>query len=101
MMGHLYYGSRQHHVTFDDRLLWHIKLVVVAKLRRQENFTFSWIDNTTGGLTCIWIHPQCDLIFEFGTTQEQNINKAWLDSLMQSANTTGGMHVITEPTEAT
>jgi hypothetical protein len=53
-MGHLYYGATEP-VYFEDRLLWHVKLVIIAKLRRQETFSFSWdhVGADTGGLTCV------------------------------------------------
>lgn len=85
-------------MTFDDRLLWHLKLVITSKLRRQENFTFSWQDPGEGGLVCLWLHPQCDLVFQFESPDHPDVNKAWLEALMHSANTTGGLHVIPEPT---
>lgn len=95
-MGRLLYGSRQQQMTFDDRLLWHLKLVITSKLRRQENFTFSSID-PEGGLTCLWLHPQCDVVFQFDSADQPEVNKDWLEALMHSANTTGGMHVMPEP----
>jgi hypothetical protein len=96
-MGQLHYGTKPEIITFDDRLLWHLKLVVLAKLRRRESFSFSWRRIEDNGLACVWLHPHCDLVFEFDSDSEPDVNHAWLEALMHSANTTGGMHVIPEP----
>jgi hypothetical protein len=96
-MGHMHYGTKPEIITFDDRLLWHLKLVVLAKLRRRESFSFSWRRTDDDGLACIWLHPHCDLVFEFDSDSEPEVNHSWLEALMHSANTTGGMHVIPEP----
>jgi hypothetical protein len=98
-MGQLHYGTKPEIVTFDDRLLWHIKLVVLAKLRRRESFSFSWRRMEDNGLACVWLHPHCDLVFEFDSDSEPEVNHSWLEALMHSANTTGGMHVIPEPSK--
>jgi hypothetical protein len=98
-MGHLYYGATEA-VYFEDRLLWHIKLVIVAKLRRQETFSFSWdhVGANTGGLTCVWIHSEGDLRFEFDEVTDPEINRDWVEALMSSANSTSGLHLIPEAT---
>ncbi|PRY68488.1 hypothetical protein B0I08_104190 [Glaciihabitans tibetensis] len=96
-MGHLLYDSTEP-IYFDDRLLWHIKLVIIAKLRRQESFSFSWDNDNEGdgGLTCIWLHSEANLRFEFTIATEPDINRDWLEALMHSANSTSGLHVIPE-----
>jgi hypothetical protein len=98
-MGYLSYGSKPEIITFDDRLLWHVKLVILAKLRRREGFSFSWRREDDNGLDCVWLHPQCDLVFKFDGENEPDVNHSWLEALMHSANTTGGMHVIPEPAD--
>ena len=96
-MGHLLYGSYEP-IEFEDRLLWHIKLVIIAKLRRQESFSFSWDQKNEGGegLSCIWLHPESTLRFNFDALAEPPINREWLEALMHSANSSSGLHVIPE-----
>lgn len=48
-MGTLFYGNRGIHVTFDDRALMHLQIVITAKLRRKESFLFTWTDSTDVG----------------------------------------------------
>lgn len=94
-MGSLHYGSPPATFEIDDRTLAHVELVVLAKLRRNESFAFSF-DTATGGRETIWVNPSATLRFEFGEIVTE-ISREWLDELMDSANTTTGMKVLPEP----
>lgn len=94
-MGSLHYGSPPATFELDDRTLAHVELVVLAKLRRNESFALT-IDETTGGRSTIWINASSTLRFEFGQ-QGSEINREWLDELIDSANTTAGMKIVPEP----
>ena len=56
-MGALIYGSPSMEIQFDDRVLAHVQIVMSAKLRRGENFFFSWRDSPSvgDGRSAIWI----------------------------------------------
>ena len=96
-MGSLHYGSPPATFEIDDRALTHVELVVVAKLRRNESFALT-VD-AAGGRSVVWINPSSTLRFEFTSTAHE-INREWLDELMDSANTTAGLHVTPEPEAA-
>ena len=57
-MGTLRYNGSV--VEFDDRLLAHLQIVIVEKIRRGEAFLMSWSDTagTGDGHSAIWIHPK-------------------------------------------
>lgn len=93
-MGQLLYGSPPESFEFDDRALAHIELVTLAKLRRNEHFAFS-IDTPAEGRTTIWIGRSIPLQFRFGVAHH-DINRAWLEALVESANSTTGMRLIPE-----
>jgi len=97
-MGKLTYDSAQL-IDFDDRVLAHLQLVIAAKLRRNESFIFSWKDSTAigDGRTAIWVHPTIPLTFKYYGGKMPVINRAWVEALMVSANSTGGLHVVEEP----
>jgi hypothetical protein len=90
-------------VDFDDRLLAHLQMVIAAKLRRGESFMFSWIDDDTvgDGRTTVWMHPGTMLAFKYFGKRPPSINRTWIEQLMLSANSTGGLHVLPEPADAT
>ena len=95
-MGKLVYG---HHASLDveDRLLAHLKLAVVAKLRRDEKFTISWMHEDGSGRSTVWVHPSIPLQFQFDGSRAPIINRAWVEALMMSANSTGGLQMVPEP----
>ena len=95
-MGQLHYGSPPATYEIDDRTLAHVELVVLAKLRRHESFALS-LDAAKGdGRSTIWINDASTLRFDFETTSHE-INRVWLDDLIDSANTTLGMRIVPEP----
>ncbi len=93
-MGSLHYGSPPASFEIDDRTLAHVELVVVAKLRRNEAFALT-ID-TADGRSTIWINAAATLRFDTAAG-EHDINREWLDQLIDSANTTAGMRILPEP----
>jgi hypothetical protein len=100
-MGRLTYGHPQWTIEFDDRVLAHMRAVIIAKMRRDERFNLSWFHGKAAGNghSSIWIHPAIPLQFEFDGNRDPSLNRAWIDLLMNSANSVGGMHVLPEPLE--
>ncbi|WP_240148253.1 hypothetical protein [Leifsonia tongyongensis] len=95
-MGILQYGSDQY--EFDDRLLAHMKLAIVAKLLRHESFLLNWtIPAEKGsGRISLWISRESHLTFRFAGSRPPNINPRWVEALSLKAARTGGMQVISE-----
>jgi len=98
-MGTLLYGSPGIEVSFDDRALMHLQVVITAKLRRNESFIFTWTDSTQlgSGRSTIWLSPSSDLVYRFAGNRMASINRAWLAILMQSANSPAGLFFTPEP----
>jgi hypothetical protein len=99
-MGTLKYDSTLT-AEFDDRLLAHLQLVIGAKLRRGETFFFSWRDDVEvgDGRTTIWMHDALSLVFTYAGGRVPTINRRWVDALMTTANSPGGLLVMREPVE--
>ena len=93
-MGQLWYGTPPAVFEFDDRTLAHLELVTIAKLRRNEHFAFS-IDGAKAGRTTIWIGTNSTIQFHFDVSDHE-ISRRWLEDLMDSANSTGGLRVVPE-----
>ncbi|MCU1542955.1 MAG: ATP-dependent ligase [Microbacteriaceae bacterium] len=101
-MGTLVYGSNRTEVTIDDRVLAHLRLVILAKLRRSESFAFN-VDHALEGqeaASTIWMQPAMELEFNFAPDFTPQINKVWADRLMHSANSVKGLEVIPETAAA-
>ena len=89
-------------VEFDDRLLAHLQIVIVQKIRRGESFLMSWRDapETGDGHSAIWIHPTQNLYFKFMGSRNPMINQEWLEQLTLSANSPHGLLVMREGSKA-
>ena len=87
---------------FDDRALAHLRIVIIAKLRRAESFTFSWKSDSVAGAgrNSIWLHPAIPLQFAFFGGREPVLNRVWIDALMATANSPGGLELVPEPEAA-
>lgn len=98
-MGILLYGSPSIEVAFDDRALTHLQIVITAKLRRHESFVFSWTDapEAGSGRSSIWVDPSSTLYYRFYGSRVPSINRDWIDVLMASANSGGGLYFTAEP----
>lgn len=98
-MGTLYYGNARTPIEIEDRALAHVKFVILAKLRRNEGFGFSWATppSAGSGRSTIWISPSVPLQFEFGDNHQPLLNRDWLEVLNQQAATSGGLTVVDEP----
>jgi hypothetical protein len=82
-------------VDFEDRVLAHIEMVAIQKLRKQEAFFMSWRESETAGSgrTGVWMHPAALLTFHYSTNDNPNIDRAWIEKLAASANSSSGMFV--------
>jgi hypothetical protein len=89
-----YDGDRLH---FDDRLLAHLQIVIMQKLRNEQSFLMSWLNVVSigDGRTGIWLHAAIPLRFNFSGSRTPAINRDWLHTLQQSANSSTGL-VITD-----
>ncbi len=86
----------------EDRALRHLQLVMTAKLRRAEPFSFTWREDisTGGGRTTVWIHPSSNLVFKYHGSRQPSINRAWIEALAATANGPTGLYLVHEPSEA-
>ncbi|WP_258045864.1 DUF7882 family protein [Leifsonia shinshuensis] len=95
-MGSLIYDSTV--IEFDDRLLLHLQIVIVNKLRRRESFAMSWRDapEIGDGRSTIWLDPSIPLYFKFSGSRTPSINRDWLETLAESAASATGLVVTGE-----
>ena len=97
-MGYFVYDSGTE-VNIDDRLLAHLQVVIIKKLRRNESFAFSWKDpgKAGDGRSTVWCHPRMSIRFKFAGGRPPAINPAWVADLTASANSGTGLHITPEP----
>ena len=97
-MGKLLYGGRDRSFDIDDRLLAHLRLVIMNKLRRAEPFMYHHVDAHL--TTSLWIHPSVPLVLHFYGSRAPMLNPAWVDELMRGANSAQGLYLTPEPARA-
>jgi len=93
-LGKLIYGAASTEFEVDDRTLAHVEMVALAKLRRNENFALT-IESSSSGRTTLWLASQTDLLFVYSGPKPE-INRVWLDKLVDSANTASGLQLLPE-----
>jgi hypothetical protein len=93
-MGQLHYGGTTT-IELEDRTLAHVELVMLAKLRRNENFSLV-VSQPDGSRTTLWLNSANSLSFEYGVGNHE-INRRWLDELIDTANSPGGLRIVPEP----
>ena len=100
-MGKLLYGPQQRVLDIDDRLLAHLKIVILTKLRRGESFAFSWENEPAegSGRGTIWLNPSIPVEFSFYGGRRPAINRTWLQALTGTVER-GELHAVPEPEEA-
>lgn len=98
-MGLLIYANSIPGIEFDDRALTHLKIVIFAKLRRQESFGFCWNNPVAlgSGRRAIWLSPSVPLEFVFFGSRTPEVNRTWLAELAKSANSASGLLLLPEP----
>lgn len=105
-VGTLYYGDSGTPIGIEDRALAHLKVAITTKLRRGESFTLSWkhADDQPRGRSTLWLHASIPLRFVFDEPEAPELSRQWIEDLMRSANSTGGIllvpeHLDTDPIE--
>lgn len=100
-MGYLVYGSKAERIHMDDRVLAHLRAVILAKFRRNEAFAINVdYDRASGsGYTTLWLAPTIDLALKFEGSRRPVLNRTWIDELMREANSPDGLYITQEPDE--
>ena len=97
-MGTLHYGASRTSIKIDDRALAHLQVVITTKLRRNEGFLIQWdrpaqLGSGRGGF---WIHPSCDITYEYDGGREAALDHEELDRMMMAAASNSGLRITAE-----
>ena len=95
-MGELRYGNTAP-ITIDDRTLFHLQVVVGAKLRRRESFYLTLGSPEEGfARATIWLDPSIPITFAYAENHSIQLNRQWLEVLSNSANSQHGLQLMAE-----
>jgi hypothetical protein len=97
-LGKLTYGPEPTTLVVDDRTLWHLKIVILDKLRRNESHTLTWTTShgDAESMDCIWLNPATSLHFVFDDSAEIPLNWVWIEALARAANSPIGLRLLPE-----
>lgn len=97
-MGRLVYAKHAVPLELPDRTLAHLQAAMSIKLRRRESFMLN-LTMTVGaeGWQSYWIHPTLSMQFLYQTRAEIHFNRTWVEHLLNSANHSGGLWIMSEP----
>jgi hypothetical protein len=100
-VGRLAYGAIPRTISIDDRLLAHIEVVVLSRLRRNNAFALRWTEagGEQPGRRTIWIHQGTDLCFEYDAAEQGELDRELLDQLAKAADSNGGINLRTDARE--
>ncbi len=96
-MGKLVYNNLGHSFDVEDRTLSHLRIVFMNKLRRGESFMFHFPMSDGSGTRSLWVSPSIPLVFHFYGSRAPQLNRRWVDDLMNEASTPQGLTVTVEP----
>jgi hypothetical protein len=97
-MGTLLYGASRTRLSIDDRTLAHLQIVITTKLRRNEGLLLCWDRGAEvgSGRGALWIHPNCDLIYDYDGSREATVDAGELDRLMSEASGRRGLRILAD-----
>jgi hypothetical protein len=84
-------------IRVDDRVLAHLQIVVIDKLRRQEKFVLNLRNGHA--LVTMWLNAYTPMQFVYEGNRPPRINTAWIELLAGEAGLTGVLEMLPEPAE--
>lgn len=95
-MGKLHYDGSI--IEIDDRMLAHLQIVIVNRLRKKEGFLMSWLNTLAAGdgRASVWLDHTIPLRFDFSGSRSPHIDEVWLAALERSAKSATGLLVTGE-----
>ncbi len=96
-MGYMVYDSNTQ-ISFDDRVLAHLEVVIVSKLRRKESFALSWRESPENGdgRSTVWVDPSIPLRFRYSGSRPPALDRDWMERLAAAASSSSGLVAVDE-----
>lgn len=88
-MGRLIYQER-HVLDIEDRLLSHLRVVIMNKLRRQEPFMLM-APHSEQGMLSLWLHPATPITMQFYGSRAPQLDSHLIEQMMHDASGPNGL----------
>ena len=93
-MGFLVYDTTRA-IVVEDRVLAHLQVVIIDKLRRAENFGLNL--RSENHIVMMWVTRSARLQFVYEGNRRPRINDAWVELMASEAGLTGSLQLLPEP----
>lgn len=94
-MGRLVYRDAAQSFDIDDRLLAHLRVVTMNKLRRREPFMLEVPSAMGVGIHSVWISPAVPIVFHFYGGRSPAIDGELVEKMMRQASGPDGLDLVT------
>ena len=84
-------------IAVDDRMLAHLQIVIIDKLRRGEAFGLNL--GSDRRMVTMWLSRFSPLQFVYEGNRRPSINWTWVELLATEASFRGSLELIAEPVE--
>jgi hypothetical protein len=96
LVGFLIYDDSRP-ITVDDRMLAHLQIVIIDKLRRDEAFALNLRSDRE--VVMAWVSRSTPLQFIYEGNRRPSINWTWVELLATEAGFRGSLELLPEPVE--
>lgn len=79
-------------VDVEDRLLAHVRIVMMTKLRRGESLVLH-VPASGGGTNSLWISPSMALALQFYGSRAPELDRELIDDMMRAASGAEGLTI--------
>ena len=95
-MGFFIYDNERE-IRVDDRVLAHLQIVIIDKLRRSESFELHLRSDNV--VVSMWLTRWAPLQFVYEGNRRPRINWLWVNMLAAECGFTGTLELLPEPVE--
>ena len=96
LMGFFIYDNERE-IRVDDRILAHLQIVIIDKLRRSESFELHLRSDSV--VVSMWLTRWAPLQFVYEGNRQPRINRRWVELLSAECGFTGTLELLPEPVE--
>lgn len=93
-MGRLIYRDAAQSFDIDDRVLAHLRVVTMNKLRRREPFMLEVPSAMGVGVHSIWIAPAVPIVFHFYGGRAPALDSDLVEQMMKQASGPDGLDLV-------
>jgi hypothetical protein len=93
-MGRLIYRDAAQSFDIEDRLLAHLRVVTMNKLRRREPFMLEVPSQVGVGTHSIWIAPAVPIVFHFYGGRAPALDSDLVEQMMKQASGPDGLDLV-------